>query len=307
MAEQSGVPVIPGTADVVGSLQDALREARTIGYPVLIKAAAGGGGRGMRLAGGDDELPQAWQTARAEALACFGRRPGLPGAVIDKPRHIEIQLLADHHGQVIHLGDRDCSIQRRNQKILEEAVSPFSDAALRAEMGDAAVRLAQKSGYRSAEPSNFWWTRKSASTSMEMNTRIQVEHPVTEAVTGVNLIQEQIRIAAGEPLALRQDDIVFAGHAMECPSTPKIPCTASGPARARSPACICPEAPGCASTVPFTRAGRSAGLRCPDCQANRPCPDPRAGDRPHAPRPDGVSDQRRADQHRLPPGHPART
>ncbi|MDD4743442.1 MAG: acetyl-CoA carboxylase biotin carboxylase subunit [Eubacteriales bacterium] len=216
MAQQSGVPVIPGTADVVGSLQDALREARIIGYPVLVKAAAGGGGRGMRLAGGDDELPQAWQTARAEALACFGDDRVYLERFIDKPRHIEIQLLADHHGQVIHLGDRDCSIQRRNQKILEEAVSPFSDAALRAEMGEAAVRLAQKSGYRSAGTVEFLVDAQKRFYFMEMNTRIQVEHPVTEAVTGVNLIQEQIRIAAGEPLALRQEDIVFSGHAMEC-------------------------------------------------------------------------------------------
>lgn len=212
----AGVPVIPGTDGIVNSLSDAMKAAAQIEYPLMIKASAGGGGRGMRLARSPDDLPQAWQTARAEALACFGDDRVYLERFVEQPRHIEIQLLADHHGRVIHLGDRDCSIQRRNQKILEEAVSPFSDDALRRQMGDAAVKLAVKVGYRGVGTVEFLVDAKRQFYFMEMNTRIQVEHPVTEAVTGVNLIQEQIRAAAGEPLTIRQEEVRFTGHAIEC-------------------------------------------------------------------------------------------
>ncbi|MEA4889721.1 MAG: acetyl-CoA carboxylase biotin carboxylase subunit [Clostridiaceae bacterium] len=215
-AAEAGVPVIPGTEGVLDSVTDALRAASQIGYPVMIKAAAGGGGRGMRLAWSADELPAAWQTARAEAQACFGDYRVYLERFVQNPRHIEIQLLADQNGRVIHLGDRDCSIQRRHQKMLEEAVSPFSDDALRREMGDAAVRLARAVDYRGVGTVEFLVDADRHFYFMEMNTRIQVEHPVTEAVTGVNLVQEQIKAAAGLPLELKQTDIRFTGHAMEC-------------------------------------------------------------------------------------------
>lgn len=215
-AMEAGVPVIPGTDGVVASLSDAMKAAMTIEYPLMIKASAGGGGRGMRLVRSHELLPQAWQTARAEAMACFGDDRVYLERFVEQPRHIEIQLLADQFGHIVHLGDRDCSIQRRNQKILEEAVSPFSDDNLREEMGQAAIKLARHIGYEGVGTVEFLVDADRRFYFMEMNTRIQVEHPITEAVTGINLIQEQIRTAAGEPLALRQEDITFHGHAIEC-------------------------------------------------------------------------------------------
>ena len=215
-AMEASVPVIPGTDGVVASLSDAMKAAMTIEYPLMIKASAGGGGRGMRLVRSHELLPQAWQTARAEAMACFGDDRVYLERFVEQPRHIEIQLLADQFGHIVHLGDRDCSIQRRNQKILEEAVSPFSDDNLREEMGQAAIKLARHIGYEGVGTVEFLVDADRRFYFMEMNTRIQVEHPITEAVTGINLIQEQIRTAAGEPLALRQEDITFHGHAIEC-------------------------------------------------------------------------------------------
>jgi acetyl-CoA carboxylase biotin carboxylase subunit len=215
-AVEAGVPVIPGTAGIVTSLSDAVKAAASIGYPVMIKASAGGGGRGMRIAQSHEELPGAFQTAKSEAQACFGDDRVYLERFVRNPRHIEIQLLADKHGQVIHLGDRDCSIQRRNQKILEEAVSPFTDDALRRAMGEAAVKLARHVDYVGVGTVEFLVDADRNFYFMEMNTRIQVEHPITEAVTGVNLIQEQIRVAAGLPLKLSQEDIRWNGHAIEC-------------------------------------------------------------------------------------------
>lgn len=215
-AVEAGVPVVPGTAGIVATLADALKAADEIGYPVMIKASAGGGGRGMRIALSSDDLPGSYQTAKAEAQACFGDDRVYIERFVRDPHHIEIQLLADEHGNVIHLGERDCSIQRRNQKILEEARSPFSNDQLRKAMGDAAVKLAKYVGYTGAGTIEFLVDADHNFYFMEMNTRIQVEHPVSEAITGVNLIQEQIRVAAGEKLSLRQKDIVFRGHAIEC-------------------------------------------------------------------------------------------
>jgi len=210
------VPVTPGSHDIVESLSDALHAADEIGYPVMIKASAGGGGRGMRIAMDRDALPGAMSTAKAEARACFGDDRVYLERFVRNPRHIEIQLMADQYGQVVHLGDRDCSIQRRNQKILEEALSPASDEQLRSRMGEAAVRLAASVGYEGAGTIEFLVDSDKNFYFMEMNTRIQVEHPVTEAITGVNLIQEQIRVAAGEPLSLTQQGIRFTGHSIEC-------------------------------------------------------------------------------------------
>ena len=215
-AAEAGVPVVPGTAGIVGNLSDALKAAETIGYPIMVKASAGGGGRGMRIAMRAEDMPQAYQTAKSEAQACFGDDRVYLEKFVREPHHIEIQLLADEHGNVIHVGERDCSIQRRNQKILEEAQSPFSNDELRDKMGKAAVKLAKYVGYTGVGTIEFLVDADHNFYFMEMNTRIQVEHPISEAITGINLIQEQIRSAAGKRLKLKQKDIKFNGHAIEC-------------------------------------------------------------------------------------------
>jgi acetyl-CoA carboxylase biotin carboxylase subunit len=187
-----------------------------MGYPVMIKATAGGGGRGMRLVHRPDDLESLFKAAQGEAEAAFGN-PGLyMEKFIDRPRHVEVQILADRFGTVVHLGERDCSIQRRHQKLLEEAPCPVLDADTRRRMGEAAVAAARSIGYEGAGTIEFLLDSSGAFYFMEMNTRIQVEHPVTEVVTGVDLIAEQLRIAAGEPLTLRQEEIVLRGHAIEC-------------------------------------------------------------------------------------------
>ncbi len=215
-AAQAGVPVVPGSLGVVATLADAQREAGRIGYPVMVKASAGGGGKGMRIAQDAGAMQSAFQTAQAEALAGFGDDRVYLERFLENPHHIEIQIMADTHGQVVHLGERECSIQRRNQKLVEEAGSPFAGRELVSRMGEDAVRLARSVGYVGAGTVEFLVDGSGSYYFMEMNTRIQVEHPVTEAVTGTNLICEQIRIAAGEPLSWRQQDIRFAGHAIEC-------------------------------------------------------------------------------------------
>ncbi|MFM8277907.1 MAG: ATP-grasp domain-containing protein, partial [Cyanobium sp.] len=189
--------------------------AAQIGYPVMIKATAGGGGRGMRLVNSADQLESLFRAAQGEAEAAFGN-PGLyMEKFIDRPRHIEVQVLADRHGNVVHLGERDCSIQRRHQKLLEEAPGPGLDPALRQAMGDAAVRAARHIGYEGAGTVEFLVDRSGSFYFMEMNTRIQVEHPVTEMVTGIDLIAEQLHIAGGEPISFRQEDVRLTGHAIE--------------------------------------------------------------------------------------------
>jgi acetyl-CoA carboxylase biotin carboxylase subunit len=215
-AEQAGIPIIPGSTGAVADLVAAKRDAERIGYPVLIKASQGGGGRGMRIANSESELPGAFQMAKTEAKACFGNDEVYLEKLVIEPRHIEIQLLCDEFGHVIHLGDRDCSVQRRNQKIIEEASSPFMTDELRVRMGGAAVCLARKIGYTGVGTIEFLVDKERNFYFMEMNTRIQVEHPVSEAITGVNLIQEQIRVAAGEVMRYSQRDIVFRGHSIEC-------------------------------------------------------------------------------------------
>ncbi len=215
-AEQAGIPIIPGSAGAVVDIGVAKRDAERIGYPVLIKASQGGGGRGMRIANSESELPGAFQMAKTEAKACFGNDEVYLEKLVLEPRHIEIQLLCDEFGHVIHLGDRDCSVQRRNQKIIEEASSPFMTDELRVRMGGAAVCLARKIGYTGVGTIEFLVDKDRNFYFMEMNTRIQVEHPVSEAITGVNLIQEQIRVATGEILRHSQRDILFRGHSIEC-------------------------------------------------------------------------------------------
>lgn len=215
-AAQAGIPVIPGSAGILTDIAQARKEAARIGYPVLIKASAGGGGRGMRVANCEEDLPGAFQMAKSEAKACFNDDEVYMEKLVLQPRHIEIQLLCDEYGHVIHLGDRDCSVQRRNQKIIEEASSPFMTEELRMRMGDAAVSLARRIGYTGVGTIEFLVDADRNFYFMEMNTRIQVEHPISEAITQVNLVQEQIRMAAGELLRYSQRDIVFRGHAIEC-------------------------------------------------------------------------------------------
>jgi acetyl-CoA carboxylase biotin carboxylase subunit len=216
LARELGVPMVPGTVDAVASDADAARAAREIGYPVMLKAAMGGGGKGMRLVRSADELPEALRAARAEAGAAFGDAAVYLERAVAEPRHIEIQILADAHGGVIHLGERECSIQRRHQKLIEECPSPLVDAPMRARMGEAACRLARAAGYVNAGTIEFLVDGDRNFYFLEMNTRLQVEHPVTEMVTGLDLVREQLRIAAGEPLSLAQDDVTWRGWAIEC-------------------------------------------------------------------------------------------
>ncbi|MFM7228142.1 MAG: acetyl-CoA carboxylase biotin carboxylase subunit [Cyanobacteriota bacterium] len=214
--QRVGVPTIPGSEGLLEDAAEASRLAASMGYPVMIKATAGGGGRGMRLVHRPDDLEGLFKAAQGEAEAAFGN-PGLYiEKFIDRPRHVEVQILADRFGTVVHLGERDCSIQRRHQKLLEEAPCPVLDADTRRRMGDAAVAAARSIGYEGAGTVEFLLDSSGAFYFMEMNTRIQVEHPVTEVVTGIDLIAEQLRIAAGEPLTLRQEEIVLRGHAIEC-------------------------------------------------------------------------------------------
>jgi len=213
---KAGVPVIPGSDGVVETLEQAREIANEIGYPIMLKAAAGGGGKGMRMVRNNEELENAWQTARAEAEAAFGNPAVYIEKFIEKPRHIEIQILADEHGNVIHLGERDCSIQRRHQKLIEESPSPIVTPELREAMGQAAVKGAKSVKYRNAGTIEFLVDKDGNFYFMEMNTRIQVEHPVTEMVYGIDIVREQIRIASGEKLGIKQKQIKPNGHAIEC-------------------------------------------------------------------------------------------
>jgi acetyl-CoA carboxylase biotin carboxylase subunit len=217
-----GVPLVPGSPGAVADLTEAAAVADTIGYPVLIKAAAGGGGRGMKVAHTADELGEAWRVARAEARAAFGNDAVYIEKYLDKPRHIELQVLADSHGNVVHLGERDCSLQRRHQKLLEEAGSPALTGAERDALGATVCAGLTKLGYRNAGTLEFLY-QDGQFAFIEMNTRLQVEHPVTEMITGIDIVREQIRIAAGQPLGYAQADIRFTGHAIEARVTAEDP------------------------------------------------------------------------------------
>jgi acetyl-CoA carboxylase biotin carboxylase subunit len=210
-----GVPLVPGSAGAVADLDEARRVADDIGYPVLIKAAAGGGGRGMKVALAPAELEDAWQVARTEARNAFGNDAVYIEKYLDRPRHIELQVLADAHGHVVHFGERDCSLQRRHQKLLEEAGSPALDRPARDALGAVVTGALAQLGYRNAGTLEFLW-QDGQFAFIEMNTRLQVEHPVTEMVCGVDLVREQIRVAAGHALGYGQDDVRFEGHAIEC-------------------------------------------------------------------------------------------
>jgi acetyl-CoA carboxylase biotin carboxylase subunit len=213
--KEVGVPIVPGT-DAIGDPDEALAEARAIGFPVLIKAAAGGGGKGMRVAQDADDFERQYSMARNEAAAAFGDDTVYVEKYLSRTRHIEFQVLGDSHGRVVHLGERDCSIQRRHQKLIEEAPSPALTPELRQEMGDAAVRGAKAIDYVGAGTIEMLLNEDNSFYFMEMNTRIQVEHPVTEMCTGVDLVREQIRVAAGLPLSLPDRTLQLRGHAIEC-------------------------------------------------------------------------------------------
>jgi acetyl-CoA carboxylase biotin carboxylase subunit len=215
VARDAGLPVVRDSGGPVNTEEDAVKAAEDIGYPVLIKAAAGGGGRGMKMAAAKDGLIEAFKTARAESKAAFGSDEVYLEKFLSRPRHVEIQILADHYGNVVHLGERDCSLQRRHQKLLEEAPCPALNADKREEIGAIVVDAIRKIGYHSVgtvefllEDGEFYF--------IEMNTRLQVEHPVTEMITGLDLVREMVRVAAGAPLGYTQDDIKFSGHAIEC-------------------------------------------------------------------------------------------
>ncbi|MCS6817716.1 MAG: acetyl-CoA carboxylase biotin carboxylase subunit [Blastocatellia bacterium] len=216
LARAAGVPIVPGTEEPIRDLAHAQAIAEQVGYPVMLKAAAGGGGKGMRLVRSSDELPSALAMAQAEAQAAFKDPSVYIEKAIERPRHIEVQILADRYGHAVYLGERECSLQRRHQKVIEEAPASLNDPELRQRMGEAAVRLAQAAGYTNAGTVEFLVDEERNFYFLEVNARIQVEHPVTEMVTGVDLVREQIRLGAGEPLRLRQSEIQLRGSAIEC-------------------------------------------------------------------------------------------
>ncbi|TWT66800.1 Biotin carboxylase [Posidoniimonas polymericola] len=216
IARAAGVPVVPGSDGLINSEEEALRFAHEVGFPVLIKAVAGGGGKGMRVASNDLALKSSLQQAQAEAEAAFGNGAVYLEKYVQHPRHVEVQVLADGHGNAVHLWERDCSVQRRHQKLIEESPSTSVSAETRAEMGEAAKRLILQAGYQNAATVEFIVDSEGKYYFIEVNARIQVEHPVTEMVTGIDLIKAQIAIASGEPLPFTQDDIKSSGHAIEC-------------------------------------------------------------------------------------------
>ena len=216
LARQVGVPTVPGTIDPIANPEDARKTAREIGFPIVLKAVAGGGGKGMRLVEKEAALAAAWRDASSEAQNAFGDSRLYLEKLLVRPRHVEIQVLGDHHGHMVYLGERECSIQRRYQKVIEEAPSPVLDAATRRSMGEAAVKLARAGGYTNAGTCEFLVDANRNFYFLEMNTRLQVEHPVTEMITSLDLVKLQINIAAGEPLPFTQQDVALRGHAIEC-------------------------------------------------------------------------------------------
>jgi acetyl-CoA carboxylase, biotin carboxylase subunit len=243
LARKADVPLLPGSDGALRDETDARGVAESLGYPVLLKASLGGGGRGIRIVWDADALAAAVRTCQSEAAAAFGSSEIYLEKYVEGARHVEVQVLADSRGHTIHLGERDCSIQRRHQKLLEESPCPVMTPAVRQELTGAALRLCRAAGYESAGTVEFLLDRSGRFYFLEVNTRIQVEHPVTEMLTGMDLIREQIRIAAGEPLALRQEDVAFNGHAIECRVTAEDPVSFT-PSPGRITAYVAPGGPG---------------------------------------------------------------
>jgi len=214
-AAAAGLPLVPGSPGAVDTIEDAKKIGAEVGYPLLVKAASGGGGRGMKVAETEDDLAEAFSAARSEAKAAFGDDTVYMERYLGQPRHIEVQVIADSHGNVVHLGERECSVQRRHQKLFEEAPSPALTAEMRNKIGTIAAEATRKMGYLGVGTMEFLF-EDGEFFFIEMNTRLQVEHPITEAITGVDLVREQIRIAAGHPLSFTQEDVAFTGHAIEC-------------------------------------------------------------------------------------------
>ncbi len=244
LVQPCGVPVVPGTLDALASAEEARRIADEIGYPVMLKAAAGGGGKGMRLLHSSIEVASAFSLARTEALNAFGDGSLFIEKAILRPRHIEIQILADQHGNIVWLGERECSVQRRHQKIIEESPSPVLKESIRQAMGAAAVTAARAAGYFNAGTVEFLLDAEQNFYFLEVNTRLQVEHPVTELVTGLDLVQEQIRVAAGLPLRFRQEEIVRRGHAIECRIYAEDAANNFMPSPGTIRRLVCPSGPG---------------------------------------------------------------
>ncbi|MAH83445.1 MAG: acetyl-CoA carboxylase biotin carboxylase subunit [Rhodospirillaceae bacterium TMED8] len=224
IVKKAGIPVVPGSDGAVTSIESAVKIANEIGYPVLIKASSGGGGRGMKIAKSKDEVGNAFSLARSEAQKAFGDNSVYIEKFLMRPRHIEIQVLADHHGNVVHLGERDCSLQRRHQKLLEEAPSPALNSCERVRIGEIVAEATRKIGYRSVGTVEFLF-EDGEFYFIEMNTRLQVEHPVTEIICGLDLVREMIRVSSGAPLSFTQDEVSFSGHAIECRINAEHPST----------------------------------------------------------------------------------
>lgn len=242
--ERAGVPFVPGTSRGLESFEQAEQVAERIGYPVMLKAAAGGGGKGMRLVHAHDQLKSSLEAARSEAERSFGDGEIYIEKAIENPRHIEMQVLADEHGGTVYLGERECSLQRRHQKVLEEAPSPLVDPDMRRRMGEVAVRVAQAASYTNAGTVEFLVDQQKNFYFLEMNTRLQVEHPVTELITGLDLVHLQIRIAAGEKLPFQQSDVLIRGHAIECRIYAEDPDNNYFPSPGRITLLLLPSGPG---------------------------------------------------------------
>jgi acetyl-CoA/propionyl-CoA carboxylase biotin carboxyl carrier protein len=259
----AGVPVVPGTTAPVGSAQEVLRVGEELGWPLAIKAAAGGGGKGLKVVDGPEEAERALESAQREGQAYFADASVYVERYLEDPRHVEVQVLADGHGNVIHLGERDCTIQRRHQKLVEETPSPAVDAELRARIGEIAVEAAQAVGYRSAGTIEGLLSRDGKYFFLEMNTRIQVEHTVTEMATGLDLVREQVLIAAGEPLSLRQQDVRLSGHAIECRINAEDPSSGFLPTPGRITSYREPSGPGVRMDSGVTVGSEVPGLYDP--------------------------------------------
>jgi len=298
LARAAKVPLVPGSEGLISTEEEALKVARQIGYPVLIKAAAGGGGRGMRVARSDRDVTTGFHSARQEAEAAFKDGSVFLEKYLEQPRHIEVQLLGDQHGTIVHLYERDCSLQRRHQKLVEESPAPNLPVRTRDEMCKAAVRLAKTAGYYSAGTCEFLVDKQNNFYFIEVNSRIQVEHPVTELVTGIDLVREQIRIAAGEKLRFRQSDIVQRGSAIECRINAEDPGNNFQPSAGTITRWQPPGGPGVRLDTHACHGYRvPPKLRLARGQAPRPPGNPRGGHRGHAPGPRRIPGRGDQDDH----------